>query len=86
MPSDDPGKSHPSGCSEAAPAGEGANSDSSRSPPPQSSPNPLSPRPLTIDDVPRLGSGTGIAVGCTVFVAGAIALFWLVRAWLLHAP
>ena len=40
-------------------------------------------RPLTIDDVPRLGSGTGIAIGCGVLVIVAIALFWLVRAWLL---
>jgi hypothetical protein len=44
----------------------------------------VTPRPLTIDDVPRLGSGTGIAVGCAVFVVVAVALFWLVRGWLLH--
>ena len=42
-----------------------------------------SDRPLTIDDVPRLGSGTGIAIGCGIVVVVAIAIFWLVRAWLL---
>jgi hypothetical protein len=42
-------------------------------------------RPLTIDDVPRLGSGAGIAIGCGIVVIVAIALFWVVRAWLLHA-
>jgi hypothetical protein len=41
-------------------------------------------RPLTIDDVPRLGSGTGIAIGCGLVVAIAIGLFWVVRGWLLH--
>lgn len=41
-------------------------------------------RPLTIDDVPRLGSGTGIAIGCGVVVVVAIALFWMVRGWLMH--
>jgi hypothetical protein len=41
-------------------------------------------RPLTIDDVPRLGSGTGIAIGCGLVVIVAIALFWFVRGWLLH--
>ena len=41
-------------------------------------------RPLTIDDVPRLGSGTGIAIGCGLLVVVAIGLFWLVRGWLLH--
>jgi hypothetical protein len=76
MAPNDTGKSHPSGSSDAAPAGES----------PDSSPDPVAPRPLTIDDVPRLGSGAGIAVGCTVFVVGAIALFWLVRGWFLHAP
>jgi hypothetical protein len=45
---------------------------------------PTADRPLTIDDVPRLGSGTGIAIGCGVVVLAAIALFWLVRGWLLH--
>lgn len=40
-------------------------------------------RPLTIDDVPRLGSGTGIAIGCVSVVAAAILIFWLVRGWLL---
>jgi hypothetical protein len=58
-----------------------------KSPPPQSAPasDPATPpRPLTIDDVPRLGSGTGIAVGCFVVVVVAVALFWLVRGWLLH--
>jgi hypothetical protein len=56
------------------------------SPPPQSAPasDPAPPRRLTIDDVPRLGSGTGIAVGCFVVVVIAIALFWAVRGWLLH--
>ncbi len=43
-------------------------------------------RPLTIDDVPRLGSGTGIAVGCGVAVLVAIVAFWIVRGWLLGAP
>jgi hypothetical protein len=41
-------------------------------------------RPLTIDDVPRLGSGAGIAVGCGIVVIAAITLFWLVRGWLLR--
>jgi hypothetical protein len=41
-------------------------------------------RPLTIDDVPRLGSGTGIAIGCLILVLAAIAAFWLVRGWLLR--
>ena len=41
-------------------------------------------RPLTIDDVPRLGSGAGIAIGCGVLVLAAIVMFWLVRGWLLH--
>jgi hypothetical protein len=41
-------------------------------------------RPLTIDDVPRLGSGTGIAIGCGLVVLAAVAVFWLVRGWLLH--
>jgi hypothetical protein len=36
-------------------------------------------RPLTIDDVPRLGSGTGIAIGCAVIVIAAIVAFWLIR-------
>jgi hypothetical protein len=40
-------------------------------------------RPLTIDDVPRLGSGSGIAIGCGLLVAVAIGLFWVVRVWLL---
>jgi hypothetical protein len=43
-------------------------------------------RPLTIDDVPRLGSGTGIAIGCGVAVLVAVVLFWLVRGWLLRLP
>jgi hypothetical protein len=48
---------------------------------------PLEPeRPLTIDDVPRLGSGAGIAIGCGVAVLLAIALFWFVRGWLLRLP
>jgi hypothetical protein len=50
---------------------------------PERSAEPTPDRPLTIDDVPRLGSGTGIAIGCGVLVAVAIALFWVVRAWLL---
>jgi hypothetical protein len=41
-------------------------------------------RPLTIDDVPRLGSGAGIAIGCGVLVILAIVAFWVVRGWLLH--
>jgi hypothetical protein len=40
-------------------------------------------RPLTIDDVPRLGSGSGIAIGCGLLVAVAVGLFWVVRVWLL---
>ena len=44
------------------------------------------PRPLTIDDVPRLGSGSGIAVGCGGFVLAAIVIFWLVRGWVMTAP
>jgi hypothetical protein len=31
-----------------------------------------------------LGSGTGIAIGCGILVLAAIALFWLLRVWLLH--
>ena len=60
---------------------------SNRPPPPRSAPtsDPVTPRPLTIDDVPRLGSGTGIAVGCGIVVVVAIVLFWLVRGWLMHA-
>jgi hypothetical protein len=41
-------------------------------------------RPLTIDDVPRLGSGAGIAIGCGLLVVIAVALFWVVRGWFLH--
>jgi hypothetical protein len=41
-------------------------------------------RPLTIDDVPRLGSGAGIAIGCGGLVIAAIVLFWLLRGWLMH--
>jgi hypothetical protein len=41
-------------------------------------------RPLTIDDVPRLGSGSGIAIGCGLLVALAIGAFWFVRGWFLH--
>ena len=50
--------------------------DPSEAPPPD--------RPLTIDDVPRLGSGTGIAIGCGVLVLAAVVAFWVVRGWLLH--
>ena len=49
-----------------------------------SDPSPPPDRPLTIDDVPRLGSGAGIAIGCGLLVVVAVALFWLVRGWLLH--
>jgi len=42
------------------------------------------PRRLTIDDVPRLGSGGGFAIGCTTLVVVALAVFWLVRGWLLR--
>ena len=55
-------------------------SDDDRGETPERAPD----RPLTIDDVPRLGSGTGIAIGCGVVVALAIAVFWLLRAWLLR--
>lgn len=41
-------------------------------------------RPLTIDDVPRLGSGAGIAIGCGFLVVVAVAVFWLVRGWLMQ--
>lgn len=41
--------------------------------------DPPSPRPLTIDDVPRLGSGSGIAIGCALVVVVATVAFWLVR-------
>jgi hypothetical protein len=57
-------------------SGKVSDEDSSDASPPD--------RPLTIDDVPRLGSGTGIAIGCGLVVVVAIALFWLVRGWLLH--
>jgi hypothetical protein len=40
-------------------------------------------RRLTIDDVPRLGSGAGIAIGCGAAVILAGMLFWMVRGWLL---
>jgi hypothetical protein len=43
-------------------------------------------RRLTIDDVPRLGSGAGFAIGCSTLVVLALALFWLVRGWLLRLP
>jgi hypothetical protein len=56
-------------------AGKVSGEDPGDAPPPD--------RPLTIDDVPRLGSGTGIAVGCGLVVVAAIVLFWLVRGWLL---
>lgn len=42
------------------------------------------PRKLTIDDVERLGSGGGVAVGCAIFVVVAIALFWMVRGLLMR--
>ncbi len=56
-----------------------------QSPPPRSAPpsDPVTPRPLTIDDVPRLGSGTGIAVGCAIVVVVAVLLFWIVRGWVM---
>ena len=57
-------------------AAQVSDEDSSEAPPPD--------RPLTIDDVPRLGSGAGIAIGCGLLVVLAIAAFWLVRGWLLH--
>jgi hypothetical protein len=41
-------------------------------------------RPLTIDDVPRLGSGTGIAIGCAAIVIAAIVAFWLIRGIAMH--
>jgi len=51
---------------------------------PESPPPPADPgRPLTIDDVPRLGSGTGIAIGCALVVAAAILAFWLIRGFLM---
>jgi hypothetical protein len=49
-------------------------------PPPSEGPS----RPLTIDDVPRLGSGTGIAIGCAAIVAAAILVFWLIRGLFMH--
>ncbi|HEX9297296.1 MAG TPA: hypothetical protein VF881_15750 [Polyangiaceae bacterium] len=54
-------------------------------PPAPSTDEPELRRPLTIDDVPRLGSGTGVAVGCAVVVVAAVLLFWLVRGWLMRA-
>jgi hypothetical protein len=51
---------------------------------PDDAPSETPDRPLTIDDVPRLGSGAGIAIGCGLIVVVAIALFWLVRGWFLH--
>jgi hypothetical protein len=59
---------------------------------PNSEPDPKERAPsepsrrLTIDDVPRLGSGAGIAIGCATAVVLALALFWLVRGWLLRSP
>jgi hypothetical protein len=53
--------------------------DDPDAPPPSEDPS----RPLTIDDVPRLGSGTGIAIGCVSIVAAAILVFWLIRGWLM---
>jgi len=44
------------------------------------------PRRLTIDDVPRLGSGAGFAIGCSALVVLALAIFWHVRGWLLRLP
>ena len=43
---------------------------------------PLDRKP-TLDDVRGEGSGRTIAVGCTVVVLGAVALFWLLRAGVL---
>jgi hypothetical protein len=62
-------------------------SEGREDPPPKSAfpSDPGPPRPLTIDDVPRLGSGGAVAVGCAVIVVAAILLFWLVRGWLMHA-
>jgi hypothetical protein len=57
----------------------------SRPPQPPPPSDPATPHPLTIDDVPRRGSGTGVAVGCAVLVLAAIAMFWLVRGWMMHA-
>jgi hypothetical protein len=59
---------------------EGKGGDTEDHDPPEETPA----RPLTIDDVPRLGSGAGIAIGCGAFVVVAIAVFWLVRGWLMH--
>ncbi len=53
--------------------------DHGDAPPPSEDPS----RPLTIDDVPRLGSGSGIAIGCVSVVAAAILVFWLIRGWLM---
>ncbi len=58
------------------------NSDDEGGEKPAEDPHP--PRPLTIDDVPRLGSGTGVAVGCAVVVVAAILLFWFVRGLLMR--
>jgi hypothetical protein len=44
---------------------------------------PLDRKP-TLDDVRGEGSGRTIAVGCSVLVALALVLFWVVRAGLLH--
>jgi len=58
-------------------------------PPPDGGPEDATEGPkrrLTIDDVPRLGSGAGIAVGCGALVLLAIVVFWIVRGWLLRGP
>jgi hypothetical protein len=59
----------------------------SQEPPERDPEHPVSSdpaRPLTIDDVPRLGSGTGIALGCAGLVIVATLLFWLVRGWVMQ--
>src|SRR5260221_11254436 len=53
---------------------------------PPTRPPSSDPRPLTIDDVPRLGSGSGIAIGCAVAGVLAVVVFWFVRGWFLSSP
>jgi hypothetical protein len=35
------------------------------------------------DDVRNLGSGSAVGISCLVVVLAAVAVFWIVRGWLL---